>query len=168
MLRMPRLPSCCAVTCCVVLCFSLQRLGRENAALLARAGVDDLGDLTTTDLNLPTADQQQGEGQDAAGSTTAAAVARSAATPDVPSTEIAVEALSVRNLPLSQPQQQQAADDEEEWPEEFQEWARLLEGAAEWGNKQEKMAAALSKLGAHMPPCLEGGVGLRGGASMSW
>jgi hypothetical protein len=113
---------------------ALQRLGRENAALLERAGIDDLGDLTTKDLNLQTMQQQQLP--DAAGSTAAAV-----ATPDVPSTEIAVEALSVQD------QQQQQEEDEEELPEDMRDFAEMLEGVVDWGNKQGKMAAALNKLG---------------------
>jgi hypothetical protein len=116
----------------------LQRLGRENAALLERAGIDDLGDLTTKDLNLQAMQQQQQLLPDAAGSAAAAV-----ATPDVPSAEIAVEALSVQD----QQQQQQREEEEEELPEEFRDFAEMLEGVVDWGNDQAKMAAALDKLG---------------------
>lgn len=127
-------------------CAPLQRLGRENAALLERAGIDDLGDLTTKDLNLQTMQQQL---SDSAGSTAAAAVA----TPDVPSTEIAVEALSVQDQQQQQPQQEAEEEEEEELPEDLQDFAEILEGVVDWGNQQEKMVAALNKLGTWRP-CL--------------
>jgi FKBP-type peptidyl-prolyl cis-trans isomerase (trigger factor) len=128
-----------ALRCTSLFACGLQRLGRENAALLERAGIDDLGDLTTKDLNLQAMQQQQQLLPDAAGSAAAAV-----ATPDVPSAEIAVEALSVQD---QQQQQQQREEEEEELPEEFRDFAEMLEGVVDWGNDQAKMAAALDKLG---------------------
>jgi D-serine deaminase-like pyridoxal phosphate-dependent protein len=113
----------------------MQRLGRENAALLERAGVDDLGDLNLT------APQQQ-QLHDTSASTAAAAA-------NAPSTEaLTVEALSVQEVPYSQQQQQQQSDEEEEeLPEEMQDMLNMLEGVVEWKDKQTKMTAALEKLG---------------------
>jgi hypothetical protein len=118
----------------------MQRLGRENAALLERAGVDDIGDLNLT------APQQQQQLPDVS---TAAAV-QSAAAADAPSTEVTVEALSVQEVPYFQQQQQQQEEEEEEeeeLPEDMQDMLNVLEGVVDWKDKQKKMTAALEKLG---------------------
>lgn len=120
---------------CLYLCYFLQRLGRENAALLERAGVDDdVRDLGTSDLNnlsaSPSSSQQlqQLPGGDASPS------------------EIAVEALSVVDMQQQQ-QQEEEEEEDEPLPPELQGLSEMLEGVADWQEKQERMRAALRRAG---------------------
>lgn len=120
---------------CVCTClYCTQRLGRENAALLERAGVDDIGD-----LNLTAPQQQLPD--------TSTSTAQSAAA-DAASTEVTLEALSVQEVPFFQQQQQDDdEEEEEELPEDMQDMLNVLEGVVDWKDKQKKMTAALEKLG---------------------
>jgi len=141
-------------TSVVVLCCALQRLGRENAALLARAGVDELDQLTTSDLDMPSSQQQQQQQLLHLPDSAAAAAAQDTA----PSREITVEALSATDQPVDQ-QQQQQGEGAEDLPEYLQGVADMLEGVEEWQQQQERVRAVLKKAGGwgHGRSCVWGG-----------
>lgn len=128
----------CVMHLCVCISAALQRLGRENAALLERAGVDDdVRDLGTADLsNLgaasPAASPSSSQQQQLLGG-------------DASPSEIAVEALSV--VDVQQQQQQEDEEEDEPLPAEFQGLSEMLEGVADWQEKQERMRAALRRAG---------------------
>jgi DNA repair exonuclease SbcCD ATPase subunit len=119
-------PACTATRCCPV---CLQRISRESAALLDRAGVDTAAEGDEEQIHM----QQQQQQQLAAGVTDIAALS-------------AMEQPLLGPAGSSQQQQQEDDEDEEELElsEDMAEMAELLQGITAANTVRERMEEALT------------------------